>query len=73
MTLYLIAFNDEWVRPHTHEELVAKSAAGGEVLAEMEAAGVFVFADGALSASTVVCSVEAKAGKSVSGPRMGSS
>jgi hypothetical protein len=63
VTQYLIAFNDEWVHEHTAEELYEKSVAGKAVLADMEAAGVFVFADGGIDASTVVCSVEAKEGK----------
>ncbi len=63
VTEYLIAFNDEWVREHTAEELRAKSAAGRAVLEDMETAGVFVFGNGGIDASTVVCSVEAKEGK----------
>lgn len=65
MPQYLIAFNDEWVQPHTHDELMAKSASVGVVIAEMEAAGVFVFGDGALDASTVIGSVTAKEGKPI--------
>ena len=63
MPEYLIAFNDEWVHEHTAEELHEKSVAGRAVLADMEAAGVFVFGNGGIDASTVVCSVEAKEGK----------
>ena len=63
VTEYLIAFNDEWVREHTAEELRAKSEAGRAVLEDMETAGVFVFGNGGIDASTVVCSVEAKEGK----------
>ena len=63
MAQYLIAFHDEWVPEHTAEELRAKSVAGGAVLADMEAAGAFVFANGGIDAATVVCSVEAKDGK----------
>lgn len=63
VTQYLIAFNDEWVPPHTAEEIRTKAAAGMAVIADMEAAGVFVFGNGALDASTVVCSVEASDGK----------
>ena len=65
MPQYLIAFNDEWVPEHTQEELREKSKAGMAVIEEMEAAGVFVFADGALDASTVVCSVEARDGEPI--------
>src|SRR6266700_3751690 len=48
MALYLIAFNDEWVPDLTFEE--------------MTVAGVFVFSDGGLDASTVVCSVDPGSG-----------
>jgi hypothetical protein len=65
VTRYLIAFNDEWVREHTDEELQAKARAGRSVLDDMEAAGVFVFADGGIDASTVVCSVEPRGGSAV--------
>jgi hypothetical protein len=63
VTEYLIAFNDEWVPTHTQEQLRGKATAGRAVIAEMEAAGVFVFANGGIDASTVVCSVEARDGK----------
>jgi len=62
---YLISFNDEWVSPHTHEQLLAKSVAGNRVIAEMQAEGVFVFGDGGLDASTVLCSVTAQDGAPV--------
>jgi hypothetical protein len=65
VTQYLISFNDEWVPEHTLEEIRAKSVAARAVVAEMEAAGVFVFSDGGLDGSTVLCSVEAKAGQPV--------
>lgn len=65
MARYLIAFNDEWVREHTEEELRAKSVAGKAVLDDMTAEGVFVFADGGIDASTVVCSVEPRQGEAV--------
>lgn len=58
MTRYLIAFNDEWVPPHTWDELRDKSTASLAVIEEMTAAGVFVFGDGGLDASTAICSVE---------------
>jgi hypothetical protein len=58
MALYLIAFNDEWVPEHTIDEIRAKGVAGRAVIAEMERAGVFVFSDGGLDASTAICSVE---------------
>lgn len=65
MTEYLIAFNDEWVPDHTEEELREKSVAVGAVIEEMEAAGVFVFGNGGIDASTVVCSVEGRDGEPV--------
>lgn len=57
MPKYLIAFNDEWVPAHTPEDLHSKSVASQVVLDEMRSAGVFVFAEGGIDASTVVCSV----------------
>lgn len=63
MTEYLIAFNDEWVREHTAEELRAKSEAGWAVMAEMQADGVLVFSNGGLDRSTAVCSVQLVDGK----------
>lgn len=65
MANYLIMFNDEWVPTHTLDQLREKSAAGGAVVEEMEAAGVWVFGDGGIDASTVVCSVEAKDGEAI--------
>ena len=57
MALYLIAFNDEWVPDLTPEELREAGTSGRALIEEMTAAGVFVFSDGGLDASTVVCSV----------------
>ncbi|MFE0590548.1 YciI family protein [Micromonospora echinospora] len=65
MTEYLIAFNDEWVRPHTAEEIRAKGVAGRAVIAEMRAADVLIFSNGGLDRSTAVCSVELVNGKPV--------
>jgi hypothetical protein len=62
MALYLIAFNDEWVPELTMEELRARGTAGRAVIEEMTDAGVFVFSDGGLDASTVVCSVDPSGG-----------
>jgi hypothetical protein len=62
---YLIAFNDEWVPEHTADELRAKARASMALVEEMKAAGVFVFADGGIDASTVVCSVVADGEKPV--------
>lgn len=65
MTRYLIAFNDEWVAPHNLDEIRAKGEAADAVTAQMQQAGVFVFGDGGLDASTAVCSVEAREGEPV--------
>lgn len=65
MTEYLIAFNDEWVPEHTLEELRRKAVASMAVVEEMRTEGVFVFGNGALDASTVVCSVQARDGEPV--------
>ena len=53
MTEYLIAFNDEWVPDHTAEELREKSKAVKTLVAEMKAAGVFVFTGGLADAAPV--------------------
>jgi hypothetical protein len=58
MALYLIAFNDEWVPELTTEEIRDRGRAGMAVIEELTAAGAFVFGDGGLDASTVVCSVD---------------
>ena len=65
MALYLIAFNDEWVPELTLEEIRERGAAGRALIAEMTDAGVFVFSDGGLDASTVVCSVDPAGGSPV--------
>lgn len=65
MTQYLIAFNDEWVPPHTPEEVRAKSDSVMVVVEEMREAGVFVFGNGGIDATTAVCSVQAKDGQPV--------
>ena len=64
MTEYLIAFNDEWVPDHTDEELREKSKAVKALVAEMKAAGVFVFTGG-LDVGTPVFSVDASTGDPV--------
>jgi hypothetical protein len=61
MTEYLIAFNDEWVPDHTIEELRSKSTAVGALVAEMKAAGIFVFTGG-LDPDAPVFSVDASSG-----------
>jgi hypothetical protein len=65
MALYLIFFNDEWVPDLTLEELRERGAARMALTEEMTAAGVFVFSDGGLDASTVVCSVDPSSGSAV--------
>jgi hypothetical protein len=62
---YLIAFNAEWAPELTLDELRERGAAGMAVVEEMTDAGVFVFSDGGLDASTVVCSVDASSGAPV--------
>lgn len=65
MTEYLITFNDEWVRPHTAEQIREKGVAGRAVIGEMQAEGVLIFSNGGLDRSTAVCSVESVDGKPV--------
>ena len=65
MAEYLIAFNDEWTPDLTMEELRERGRAGRAVIEEMRAANVFIFSDGGLDASTVVCSVEPSNGSPV--------
>jgi hypothetical protein len=62
---YLIAFNDEWVPEHTPDELRAKSEASRAVLDDMKEAGVFLYADGGIDASTAVFSVVNQGGTPV--------
>jgi hypothetical protein len=62
MALYLIAFNDEWVPELTLEELRERGTSARAVIEEMTIAGVFVFSDGGLDASTAVCSVDPSSG-----------
>ena len=65
MPKYLIAFNDEWVPEHTPDQLRSKSEASEALLEEMKTAGVFLYADGGIDASTAVFSVVSKDGKPV--------
>lgn len=65
MALYLIAFNDEWVPELTMEDIRERGSNGRAVVADMTSAGVFVFGDGGLDASTVVCSVVPDTGSPV--------
>jgi hypothetical protein len=61
MTEYLIAFQGEWVPDHTAEELREKAKAVRALIAEMKAAGVFVFTGG-LDDAAPVFSVDASSG-----------
>jgi hypothetical protein len=65
MALYLIAFNDEWVPDLTDDQLRERGRAGRAVIEEMKRAGVYVFTDGGLDASTAVCSVDPSSGSPV--------
>ncbi len=65
MPKYLIAFNDEWVPVHTADPLQSKSEASAAVLADMQEAGVFLYADGGIDASTAIFSVVSRDGKAV--------
>ena len=65
MALYLIAFNDEWTPDLTPQEVRERGKSGRAVIEELTAAGAFVFGDGGLSASTVVCSVDPGSGSPV--------
>lgn len=59
MPEYAIMFDDEWVREHTHDELVTKGAASRAVLDEMRAAGVLVWSNGGLDERDFVTTVDA--------------
>jgi hypothetical protein len=61
MTEYLIAFNVEWA-DHTVEEMRERSKAVRALVAEMKAAGVFIFTGGVDLAGPVF-SVDASSGK----------
>lgn len=65
MAEYLITFNDEWVPDFTLEEVREKATSVRPVIEEMKAAGVFVFGNGGLDASTAVCSVKAQDGEPI--------
>ncbi|MEU0315142.1 YciI family protein [Nocardioides sp. NPDC006273] len=58
MPEYIIAFNDEWVAEHTMEQLIHKRDTSMAVTKEMKDAGVFVYGNGGIDASTALCSVE---------------
>ena len=65
MALYLIAFNDEWVPELTPQEVRERGTSARAVIEEMTAAGVFIFSDGGLDASTAICSVDPGSGSPV--------
>jgi len=65
MAVYLIAFNDEWTPDLEMDELRERGKAGRAVIQEMTDAGVFVFSDGGLDASTALCSVIPTGGEPV--------
>jgi len=65
MANYLIAFNDEWTPDLTLEELRERGRSGRAVIEEMKTAGVFIFSDGGLDGSTVLCSVDPGSGSPV--------
>jgi hypothetical protein len=65
MAEYLITFNDEWVPDFTPAEIGEKATSARSVIEEMKAAGVFVFSNGGLDASTAVCSVTARDGEPI--------
>jgi hypothetical protein len=65
MALYLIAFNDEWVPDLSMDELRERARAAKALTEEMTTAGVFVFTDGGLDASTALCSVDPSSGSPV--------
>src|SRR5512133_252082 len=65
MPQYLIAFNDEWTPDLTMEEVLDRARSARGVIDEMRAASVFVFSDGGLDRSTVVCSVDPSSGSPV--------
>jgi hypothetical protein len=65
VTEYLITFNDEWVPDFTLEEVREKATSVRPVIEEMKAAGVFLFSNGGLDASTAVCSVKAQDGEPI--------
>lgn len=62
MPKHLIAFNDEWVPDRTMDELRERGRTARVVIEEVKAASVFVFGDGGLDESTVVCGVDPNGG-----------
>src|ERR1700761_1855585 len=65
MALYLIAFNDEWVPDLSLEQIRERATSARALIEEMTDAGVFIFSDGGLDASTAVCSVDPSSGSPI--------
>jgi hypothetical protein len=65
LATYLIMFNDEWTPDLTMDTLGERGRAGRAVIEEMTDAGVFVFSDGGLDASTAIFSVDPSTGEPV--------
>lgn len=65
MPQYLISFNDEWVPEHSPEQLGVKGVASKALVREMQEAGILLFSNGGLDASTALCSVVLEDGKPV--------
>lgn len=65
MPEYLISFNDDWVQPHTIEQLRAKAVTSMALVDEMKAAGVWVSGNGGIDESTIVRSVVSVGGEPV--------
>jgi hypothetical protein len=62
MTEYLIYFNQQWVGDHTEEWFRGRGPLAMAVMAEMEAAGVYVFAGGLEEEDGPVYSADASSG-----------
>jgi hypothetical protein len=62
MTEYLIYFNQQWVGDHTEEWFRGRGPLAMAVMAEMEAAGVYVFAGGLEEEDGPVYSADATSG-----------
>lgn len=64
MAEYLIAFNEDWVPPHTDDELRAKARSTRGLIEDMKSAGVLIFTGG-LDDEAPVFSVDASSGTPV--------
>ena len=62
MPEYVIAFNAEWVPDLTEEEILGRAHTSGALVAEMKAAGVWVFGGG-LHEDSLVAGVDLVDGK----------